>query len=255
MLRHLHRKRTTWIAAALVSTLLVFGACGLIVRRASRAVRDSMAQVAASAEIRFTEFRLDSGRSSPFEPVSSPAQFTDAAPFHSNLYACGPTGLFAYDAAGRLVARYTTGRELPAAPLVRLATGTVSGARAPELFIATDGEGALVFDGRAFRQVRPELEAHRHVTAVLPLSTGRLLLGTQDKGVIAYDGRLVAPLHPSLAALHVTALAGDDTDLWIGTLGDGVVRLHAGQIDKPAGLPDPQVLSLATRANTVWVGT
>ena len=64
--------------------------------------------------------------------------------------------------------------------------------------------------------------------------------------------------HPQLAKLHITALAGDDSSLWVGTLTNGVVHWHAGQADRFAeseGLPDPRVLSLAVEGDRAFVGT
>lgn len=76
--------------------------------------------------------------------------------------------------------------------------------------------------------------------------------------MLIWDGSTLAPLHPALAALSVTALAGTDADLWIGTIDRGVFRWHAGQLDRFAeaeGLPDPRVLSLAARDDAAYVGT
>ena len=43
----------------------------------------------------------------------------------------------------------------------------------------------MAFDGRAFRQIRPEDARLRKITALLPLATGRILLGTEKSGVSA----------------------------------------------------------------------
>ena len=56
----------------------------------------------------------------------------------------------------------------------------------------------------------------------------------------------------------MTALAGNESEIWIGTLDRGVLRWHAGQLDSISeenGLPDKQVLSLAARGNKTFVGT
>ena len=92
------------------------------------------------------------------------------------MFLGGPAGLFEYDADGKLLAAYRVGFELPASPLAELKVSTAAGA--PELLISTHGEGLLIFDGRGFRQVRPDLPDCRTITAMLPLSTGHVLLGT-----------------------------------------------------------------------------
>src|SRR4029077_14095434 len=57
---------------------------------------------------------------------------------------------------------------------------------------------------------------------------------------------------------YVTALAGTDSDLWIGTLNEGVFHWHAGAVDsfgEEQGLPDRQGECLATSGETTYVGT
>lgn len=139
-----------------------------------------------------------------------------------------------------------------------MAVGSAVDSSGPELFIATRGEGLLAFDGRRFRQIRPLELDDRNVTSVLVLSTGRVLFGTEKHGVLVWDGRTIAPLHALLAKQYVTALAGREGDVWIGTLAAGVWHWHAGELDHftaPGALPDPQVLSLTAADDTVWVGT
>jgi len=113
-------------------------------------------------------------------------------------------------------------------------------------------------DSPPFVQVRAEEAPYRDLTVILPLSTGRVLLGSRTKGVLVYDGATMSVLHPSLAGLHVTALAGDESSLWVGTLGGGVLYWHGGRLDgfgEAEGLPDPQVLSVAVNGSAAYVGT
>ena len=259
------QSRVTWRAGLAAMALALVAIAGYVVWQASRALRESAARVESGSDLRFTVTRLDrnaaarpGSSASGFESIGSPAVFNDAQPFHGALYLSGPSGLFAYDAKGALEARYRVGQELPASPLVGLATGVAAGASDPELFIATSGEGLLAYDGRAFRQIRAEDAPYRRLTAVLPLETGRILLGTEKKGLLVYDGKRLALFHPALTDIHVTALAGTESSLWVGTLDRGVWHWHAGQIDRFAegeGLPDPQVLSLATQGDSAYIGT
>lgn len=229
---------------------------GWVVYRASRAVSESGRQVAGEAAIDFTSIGLDHAPPAGFEAVHSPAVFQDAAVFHGSLYVCGPAGLIEYAGDGGVRARYRAGLELPG-PLVAVAAGIVAGGD-PELFVATSGAGLLAFNGRTFRQIRPEAAAYRKLTAVLPLPTGRLLLGTANKGVLVYDGKRIAPFHPALAGLAVTALAGDDSSVWVGTVDGGLLHWHAGEVDRfgeDNGLPDRRVLSVAVSGASAYAGT
>lgn len=76
--------------------------------------------------------------------------------------------------------------------------------------------------------------------------------------MLVYDGKHLTEFHPQLAKVHVTALAGDDSSIWVGTLSDGAIHWHAGQADRFAeadGSPDPRVLSLAIDGDRAFVGT
>src|SRR5205814_784744 len=121
------------------------------------------------------------------------------------LYLCGPAGLFAYSPDGKPLNSYRVGIDLPPAPLVQMKQGIAPDTGQMELWIATTGEGVLAFDGKRFRQMKPDRAEQRAVTSVLPLSTGRLLLGTAKAGVLSWDGKNLTPFHASLTNLNITA--------------------------------------------------
>jgi ligand-binding sensor domain-containing protein len=226
--------------------------------QASRALRQAREQVAAEADVPFASIALDRPLPTGVEWISAPAVFAGVAQFQGSLYLYGPTGLVAYGQDGSLLARYRVGLELPPSPVVAAAVGSLSDSSRPELFLATSGEGLVAFDGRRFRQLRPANPEYRKLTAVLPLSSGRLLLGTEKHGVLVYDGKRLTAFHPALADLHVTALAGDGSSLWVGTLDRGLLHWSAGEVHsfgEAEGLPDRQVLSLVAEANAAYVGT
>ena len=130
--------------------------------------------------------------------------------------------------------------------------------REPELVIATAQDGLLAFNGRAFRQIFPQDASARTITSVLPTASGHLLIGTRKRGVLLYDGQKITVLHPTLAIFMSRRLAGTESDLWVGTLNQGVLHWHAGETDsfgEHAGLPDPQVQSIAVAGDKTYVGT
>jgi len=244
---------------ALAACLAALGAAawgGYVLFRAARAIDRARSDVAAEGNIPFHTARL-AAASGPFEPVSAPAVFRDAAAFHGSLWVAGPAGLIEFDSAGSARSRHLAGPEIPA-PITAIATGVAPDGAEPELLIATAGEGLLAFNGREFRQVRPDAAPYRDLTAVLPLSTGRILLGTEKKGVLAYDGKRLTVFHPALANLQVSALAGDEGSLWVGTVDAGLLHWHAGEVDRfgeANGLPDAHVLSIAVAGNRAYAGT
>jgi ligand-binding sensor domain-containing protein len=149
------------------------------------------------------------------------------------------------------------GTDLPPAPLGPMAVGTLADARRPELLIATGGAGVLAFDGASFRQILPADPDARQVTALLPLESGSLLLGTAKRGLLLWDSRTLRPFHSTTANLYITSLAGNEGDLWIGTL-DGLLHWQGGQaqnIGEQQGLPDPRVETIAVDGDRAWVGT
>jgi hypothetical protein len=253
-----HISRRKWIAWMAGALAIATAGLGYVRWRALKALGSSEQQVASEQNLRFEVRPLSQVASGPFEWVSAPAEFSEAAEFQGHLYLCGSAGLYEYDTDGKPLREFHVGKELPSSPLIRMATGVLADSGQPELLIATRSEGLLAFNGSTFRQIRPDDAGAREITAILPLSSGQLLVGTGRDGLLVYDGKRFGPFHPTLSSLHVTELAGDESDLWIGTLDRGVLHWHGGQTDsfsESDGLPDPQVLSLLVAGGRTFVGT
>ncbi len=226
--------------------------------RATRALHQSAQEVRSEEEIRFRVQPFLPPSNSNFEVVSSPDVFLQAARFQNHLYIAGPSGLSEYDLAGTILRQFAAGRELPSSPLVALAVGTLGDSSEPELVVATAGEGILTFNGKSFRQIYPADPEARSVTAILPVAAGHLLIGTKKRGVLVYDGKQIKLLHASLNNLYVRVLAGDEVDLWVGTLNQGVLHWHAGSTElfgEEQGLPDQQVQAIALAGDKSYIGT
>jgi ligand-binding sensor domain-containing protein len=254
----MQRHGTRWRVAISAAIAVGVGLTALLWWETSHAVRQARARVQAESTIRFTVRPVDRPLSANLDPIAPPAVFRDAAIFHGHFYLAGPLGMTEYDANGALVRRLRAGLELPAAGITSLAVGALAGASEPELMAGTAGEGLLVLDNRRTRQMRPDRAGHRALTATLALGAGRLLLGTEKLGVLVYDGRQVMVAHPALANVPVTALAGVEGDVWIGTLDRGVLHWRAGEVDRfdeSTGLPDARVLSIVVAEDRAYVGT
>jgi len=252
-------RRASFVRAAIMTGLVLAVMLGtLVIWRGSRAIRSATNDVRAEHEFRFVVRPLAPALNLGFEAVSAPAVFQQAARFQDHLYIAGPAGLLEYDPAGSLLRRYSAGSELPGSPLIALASAVLADSHEPELVLATANDGLLAFNGRSFRQIIPASADARAITAILPVASGHLLFGTRKRGVLVYDGKQITVLHPTLDALYVTALAGDESDLWVGTLNRGVLHFHAGATEsfgEAQGLPDPQVQALAISGETTYVGT
>ncbi len=232
-------------------------------QQARRSLRQADEDVRAESIVAF-ERKLWTGPGPGVEAIPAAPGFRDAVRFSGRLYLAGAGGVRIFDPSGGPEGAWRPGLEAPPAPITDLAVGLDPVTGRTTLLAATAGEGLLAISANgALEQIRAVSPADRDLTALLPLDDGRILLGTQQAGVLVYDSGGMAPLHAGLRDLHVTALAGDESELWIGTLDEGVVRFAGGAIERispEAGLPDRHVLSLAiddgvVYAHNVYVGT
>ena len=259
-------QRRVLASLAVVAASVLFGALGTIAWRTHVALERS--KVSAQAEnsfavnIRPLEFIPDNR----FDWFAAPAVFTGGGIFEGRLFLCGPAGLYVYGATGNLERIYRVGKDLPTAPLVTIATGILSDAHRPELLIATSGAGVLAFDGARFRQIAAvsavqsgALDSDANtVTALLPLSSGQMLIGTAKRGLLVYDGQGIHYFHDAFRNTYITALAGTEASLWIGTENKGLFHWHGGeavQFGTAQGLPDPHVSSIALAGDTAFAAT
>ena len=250
------RRFPNWRAILAIVPAIPLLAIALVFWRASDARKEAAAEVLSKSEFPYRVIPVDRVAPSAVDTIAAVPAFRDLATYQDRIVVSARAGLFLYDRSGALQRRYRTGIELPPAEPGSMSVGIAAGAAEPELFIATRGEGLLAFNGARFRQILPADAGLRTVTSVLVLGSGRILLGTERQGLLVYDGRRLAPFHPRLKSAHITALAGNDGDLWIGTLADGVFHYRAGQLEELlSALPDPQVLSLAIEKDAAYVGT
>ena len=243
------------IGVVLAATIL---AGTLVSWRASRALRQATQEVRSEREIRFVTRPFVPPSNTNFEAVSSPDVFLRTARFQDHLYIAGPAGLSEYDLGGTLVRQFVAGRELPSSPLVTMAVGALGASSDPDLILGTATEGILVFDGRGFQQIYPVDAEVRSISAILSVPGGHLLIGTKKRGVLLYDGKQIRELHPTLSNLYVQALAGNEVDLWVGTLSQGVLHWHGGTSEsfgEEQGLPDRQVQAITMAGDKTYVGT
>jgi ligand-binding sensor domain-containing protein len=244
------------VAAGVFAAILV---AGLFVGwRANHALRISKEEVRTEREINAVVRPYLPHASPNFEVVRSPQVFAQFARLHERLYVAGPAGLAEYDLAGTLLREFQVGTDLPSSPLVALTVGTLGDATQRELVVATADQGILIFNGRTFRQIYPPDSDARSITAILPVASGHLLIGTKKRGVLLYDGMQIRELHPTLSHVYVQALAGNEVDLWVGTLDQGVLHWHAGTTEtfsEERGLPDRQVQAISVAGEKSYVGT
>jgi ligand-binding sensor domain-containing protein len=240
------RRRAVTLAVAVVALCLAVAAG--VVWRVERALGGASRAAALAGRFAVEERVLGAQANPGFDGIAAPAVYQSAAEFQGKMVLAGPAGLSVYAADGTLEKLYRVGIDLPAAALGQIAVGMPTGARQPVLLIATRGEGVLLFDGQGFRRIRAENAEARDVTAVLPLTSGRVLMGTAKLGLLIYDGKTLQRFHPTTDNVYVTALAGSEAELWVGTLNDGVLYWRGGEtesIGEEQGLPDGRVEQIA----------
>lgn len=260
------RKATIGISAALL--ILVIGGGGFALLRSDSPLWSTRRQVDAEGNLTFDLLALDRSSSgaqsskSGFKPLPFPNNAVAGASFGGKLYLAGPGGIVAYDKPDTPPALLLAGQDLPSAGITALATGRLHGGGIiTYLFAATHGEGLLLLPDDATKpilQLRAADPAARDITAILPLPSGDLLIGTRRAGLLLYNGKTLRLFKPEFAALPITALAGDESDFWVGTRTKGLWHWHAGQMDtfdQSAGLPDPEVEDVVIGAAGVFVGT
>lgn len=244
--------RRTVIAFAVLLSLPLIVFCVFEWHAANAALQIGQRTASNAGRIPVSLSRLTPSHSS-FEPLLTTADFQAAAEFQGQVYICGKSALFRYQ-GNELTAIWHVGRELPAYALSTLALRT--GLMRPELWIGTEGAGILVFDGDGFRQILPEPAPVRKISSLLPARNGRMLVGTPNAGLYITDSKNLRLFHPQFAKTQVTALSGEEDDLWVGTRDSGAWRWSGGEaLHVTQQLPDAQVLSIATRGDKAWLGT
>jgi hypothetical protein len=202
------------------------------------------------------ETRVSAPSAAGMNPLPTPAQFRAVVPFNGALFIAGAGGVFQYSLTGNLEHSWLTGRDLPPYPPVAAVAGSLPGDTRPKLWIATTG-GLLAFDGETWRQLTLP-DGYSRIAAPLFVSTGRLLFGAGDKGLFAFNGAAITAYVETLKDVPITALAGTEGDLWIGTRDRGLLHYRSGVVEsfrESSGLPDDRILSILTAGDRAFAGT
>ncbi len=250
-------RRRVLFTSILTVLLLSFGFALLIRHNAQRAVDESARQITQSSAIPFSLTPLPTNAGAPgLQAFGLRGDFQSFALYEGDWMICNRSTLFRYDKHGQLRQTWRVGLELPPHPLNGLAVRR--GIPQPELWVATEGAGSLIWDGTNFRQLLPAALPLRKQTALLALPDGRMLVGTLGAGLYVTDTRQFSLFRSELANAEVTALAQGATagEIWIGTRAQGAWLWRAGTLNHfLSELPDPQVLSILGDEAGVWVGT
>jgi len=261
------RRRTQRLLLVAIPVILLMTAVAVAFWSAHRALTRSAIVAGSQHQLSFTFRGLDPAAAQSsnlgFEPVAAPDDFTSGAMLDGTLYLAGPNGLTIVAPGGTRRLTLRTGFELPVATIVAVVTGRLRGAVDAQILLATSGAGLLLLDPNPkgtpqLHQLLPDSAEARDLTALLPMSSGDLLLGTRNAGVLLFDGSTLAP-YGHLPASEITALAAaDSTSVLVGTRNAGLFYVHAGtsqHADATNGLPDNQIETIAIAQGKAFAGT
>jgi len=130
--------------------------------------------------------------------------------------------------------------------------------RQGSLWAGTWGAGLFIKTGDRFQRAAGTESIRTPVMALYPVEEG-LWGGTHD-GVFLYSGGKVAWFRPEDPAPDIRCLIkGEDSTLWAGTSGKGLLRIHKGEIKRFTrrdGLPSDSIRCLhQDEAGALWIGT
>jgi ligand-binding sensor domain-containing protein/signal transduction histidine kinase len=185
----------------------------------------------------------------PGGPVNTFTQTADGY-----LWVGTAKGLFRFDGLNFVSAQALD----PASPAITNVLGLTTDGDG-NLWVRTQGS-VLRFRNSSFEDLTSDLAPGSFITAMSRAVGGNVVLANMLHGEIL-SGRseftTLASSRNFQTALVLSLTETPDGRIWIGTRGDGLFYLTAGQI-LPAmgGLPDRKINSLsATRAGVVWIGT
>ncbi len=255
-------------ATGRMRALLAFGALSVVgfglaaLISAERGLDESRVSVLNGSTIEFSAKAV--AQHTAFDYLDVAPSFRSGVIAEGLVWLVGPSGVSAVEPSGEIRKSFRVGLELPASKPTAIALGLDPASGRRSVFVTTESEGfsSIAIDGPidsgVWRQIRPEEKEFRNLTAVLPLPTGQVLLGTRRNGVVRYDGESLSSLSDELDSTAVTALAGNEAELWVGTANSGIFYRRGGgfeQFSEDQGLPDRRVLAIAIEGDQTFVGT
>lgn len=176
------------------------------------------------------------------------------ARFQDSYFTATDGGLVEFSLEGKALRHYTVLDGLTESDLTALA------AFGSKLFIGTQTQGLLSFDGERFESYR-WLDRDAQAITVLLADSGRLLIGTFNGGLIEFDGRRFTELktgseHARLRRINCLSKYG--ARLYVGTFDDGLWLFDAGRwlhFQAVDGLTSNRVVGVVESGENLFVAT
>jgi ligand-binding sensor domain-containing protein len=244
---------------------LLFGCAGLcllsvlsgalwIRNQAERRLAEERARLARQEFIPFEKTERQPLARSEIKFLQNTDDTRAIARFQDSYFAATDGGLIQFAPEGKFLRHYTVLDGLIESDLSAEAVFD------SKLFIGTQTQGLLSFDGERFESYRWLDRDPQAITSLLA-DNGRLLIGTFNGGLIEFDGRRFTELkagaeHARLR--RVNHLDKYGTRLYVGTFDDGLWLLDAGrwlhfQIED--GLASNRIVGVVESGENVFVAT
>ena len=176
------------------------------------------------------------------------------ARFQDSYFAATDGGLVELSPDGNFVRHYTVLDGLTESDLTSLAVFH------SKLFIGTQSQGLLTFDGKTFESYR-WLDRQAQAITALVAEEGHLLIGTFAGGLIEFDGRRFKELKAGAEyqrLLAINCLTKEGARLYVGTFNDGLWLLEAGRwmhFTSADGLPSDRIVGVAASGERVFIAS
>ena len=186
--------------------------------------------------------------------IQSSGSVKALARFRDSYFTATDGGLVELTSSGEVVRRYSVHDGLPESELMSLASFN------DQLFIGTNTQGLVAFDGSHFTRYRWPERQTQAITALLA-DQGRLLIGTFAGGLLAFDGQRFVEITTGTQAkrlIAINCLVKDGPHLYVGTFADGLWLEEAGRwlhFTTSDGLPSNRVTGVVTSGEQVFVAS
>jgi ligand-binding sensor domain-containing protein len=256
----LKSRRRSLIALVLLIAITVLIAGLMVKRRADRELESARALSEARMFAPFEKESLRAFTGGGVELIQSSRAIRGLAQFNGSVFAATGGGLVEFDEEGKTKRRYTTLDGLPESDLTSIAVFN------SKLFIGSNSQGLIVFDGKRFERYR-WTDRDAQAVKVLLEDRGRLLIGTFAGGLLEFDGGRFREIKAEsdqegkegqTRLAGITCLIADGARLFVGTFADG---LWVNDSDRWAhftiaeGLPSNRVVGIVYDSDQVIVAS
>jgi ligand-binding sensor domain-containing protein len=237
--------------SALVVSFAVFQIFS-ISQSAEKKLADERARLIEQNRVPFQKKTLIPHTSQNIQILQNTNTVKDFVRFQDSYFAATTGGLVQFSPGGEKIRHFTVSDGLPESDLTCLAVFR------GELFIGTQSENLLAFDGENFENYIWTDRKAQAVTSLLE-ANGKLLIGTMAGGLIEFDGQTFAEIKADKTRISaVNYLFKNGSRIYIGTFDNGLwIYENAlwSHLTTADGLPSNRVVGIGIKDKKLFVAT